>query len=53
MPDVLTMKVEFSLMGGKVEVRTDGDLMGRYDDFDQAGRDLGDEFKYRMEQSNA
>jgi hypothetical protein len=51
MADVLTMRVEFrKIANDRIEVRTDGSLMGTYDDYEIAGRDLGDEFKHRMEQ---
>lgn len=45
-----SMKVEFNLNEEtqEIEVRTDGSLMGRYNDWELAGKDLGDEFRHRM-----
>ena len=49
MTTTYTMQVEFKVNDDQeIEVRTDGSLMGRYTSFLEAGRDLGDEFRYRL-----
>jgi hypothetical protein len=47
--DTYNMTVAFRVAyGGRIEVWTDGSLMGTYDEWDEAGKELGDEFKHRM-----
>lgn len=43
----ISMQVEFRMVGGRIEVLTDGSRMGTYDSYPKAGEELADEFHHR------